>query len=75
VLTRPPEKDELAMLDAFAAEQRARSRRELDAAKLAGRPQGEEGRSADGSDPRRRAGRLDGRARAVMNLDEAVAKN
>jgi hypothetical protein len=65
-LTRPPERDELAMLVDYAKRQRERFKsKDLDAAKVAGEGDG---------DPTERA-TWTVVARAILNLDEAITKN
>jgi hypothetical protein len=65
-LTRPPEKDELAMLVSYAQRQRDRFKsKDLDAAKVAGEGEG---------DPTERA-TWTVVARAILNLDEAITRN
>jgi hypothetical protein len=64
-LTRPAEKEEIAMLAEFCSKQRGRfASKELDAAKFAGSSEGDVVENATWTAV----------ARAVMNLDEAVVK-
>ncbi|MDB5294513.1 MAG: hypothetical protein JWO31_496, partial [Phycisphaerales bacterium] len=80
VLTRAPDKDEAEALVAFVAAQRQRvAAKELDAAKLAGAPAVKDVKDAKAKDagPSPEAAEQavwTAAARAVMNLDEAVAK-
>ncbi|HWE96145.1 MAG TPA: PSD1 and planctomycete cytochrome C domain-containing protein [Tepidisphaeraceae bacterium] len=68
-LTRPPEKEELALLVQFAHDQRGRfGKKELDAEKVAG-----PGKAGDADAVERATWTTV--ARSVMNLDEAVTKD
>ncbi|MDB5298961.1 MAG: hypothetical protein JWO87_624, partial [Phycisphaerales bacterium] len=68
-LTRPPEKEELALLVQFAHDQRERfGKKELDAAKVAGA-----GKAGDADAVERATWTTV--ARSVMNLDESVTKD